>query len=132
MTYHNSYYMVNKQEQLIKVISFYEKQIEVLDNMLIEITERYKNSENKNEKEDFHKRFAEKQILINDLKTNLYSNNVLLTADIAQNQGRMADKFLYQNIKIEEEVAQFEKEINELNKDFKNYLIENLKPNYTD
>jgi hypothetical protein len=124
--------MVNKQEQLIKVISFYEKQIEVLDNMLIEITERYKNSENKNEKEDFHKRFAEKQILINDLKTNLYSNNVLLTADIAQNQGRMADKFLYQNIKIEEEVAQFEKEINELNKDFKNYLIENLKPNYTD
>ncbi len=126
MTYHNSYYMVNKQQQLIKVINFYEKQIEVLDNMLIEITERYKNSENKNEKEDFHKRFAEKQILINDLKTNLYANNVLLTADIAQNQGRMADKFLYQNIKIEEEVAQFEKEINELNKDFKNYLIENL------
>ncbi len=126
MTYHNSYYMVNKQQQLIKVINFYEKQIEVLDNMLIEITERYKNSENKNEKEDFHKRFAEKQILINDLKTNLYANNVLLTADIAQNQGRMADKYLYQNIKIEEEVAQFEKEINELNKDFKNYLIENL------
>ncbi len=126
MTYHNSYYMVNKQQQLIKVINFYEKQIEVLDNMLIEITKRYKNSENKNEKEDFHKRFAEKQILINDLKTNLYANNFLLTADIAQNQGRMADKFLYQNIKIEEEVAQFEKEINELNKDFKNYLIENL------
>ena len=126
MTYHNSYYMVNKQQQLIKVINFYEKQIEVLDNMLIEITERYKNSENKNEKEDFHKRFAEKQILINDLKTNLYANNFLLTADIAQNQGRMADKFLYQNIKIEEEVAQFEKEINELSKDFKNYLIENL------
>jgi len=126
MTYHNSYYMVNKQQQLIKVINFYEKQIEVLDNMLIEITERYKNSENKNEKEDFHKRFAEKQILITDLKTNLYANNVLLTADIAQNQGRMADKYLYQNIKIEEEVAQFEKEINELNKDFKNYLIENL------
>jgi len=126
MTYHNSYYMVNKQQQLIKVINFYEKQIEVLDNMLIEITERYKNSENKNEKEDFHKRFAEKQILINDLKTSLYANNVLLTADIAQNQGRMADKYLYQNIKIEEEVAQFEKEINKLNKDFKNYLIENL------
>ena len=126
MTYHNSYYMVNKQQQLIKVINFYEKQIEVLDNMLIEITKRYKNSENKNEKEDFHKRFAEKQILINDLKTNLYANNFLLTADIAQNQGRMADKFLYQNIKIEEEVAQFEKEINELSKDFKNYLIENL------
>ena len=126
MTYHNSYYMVNKQQQLIKVINFYEKQIEVLDNMLIEITERYKNSENKNEKEDFHKRFAEKQILINELKTSLYANNVLLTADIAQNQGRMADKYLYQNIKIEEEVAQFEKEINKLNKDFKNYLIENL------
>jgi hypothetical protein len=118
--------MVNKQQQLIKVISFYEKQIEVLDNMLIEITERYKNSENKNEKEDFHKRFAEKQILINDFKTNLYANNFSLTVDIAQNQGRMADKFLYQNIKIEEEVAQFEKEINELSKDFKNYLIENL------
>ena len=126
MTYHNSYYMVNKQQQLIKVINFYEKQIEVLDNMLIEITERYKNSKNKNEKEDFHKRFVEKQISINDLKTSLYANNVLLTADIAQNQGRMADKYLYQNIKIEEEVAQFEKEINKLNKDFKNYLIENL------
>lgn len=126
MTYQNSFYMVSKQQQLIKVINFYEKQIEVLDNMLIEITEKYKNLEKKYEKEDFHKRFAEKQILINDLKTNLYANNVLLTADIAQNQGRMADKFLYQNIKIEEDVAQFEKEINELSKDFKNYLIENL------
>lgn len=126
MTYQNSFYMVSKQQQLIKVINFYEKQIEVLDNMLIEITEKYKNQEKKYEKEDFHKRFAEKQILINDLKTNLYANNVLLTADIAQNQGRMADKFLYQNIKIEEDVAQFEKEINELSKDFKNYLIENL------
>lgn len=126
MTYHNSFYMVSKQQQLIKVINFYEKQIEVLDNMLIEITEKNKNQVKKYEKENFHKRFAEKQILISELKTNLYANNILLTADIAQNQGRMADKFLYQNIKIEEDVVQFEKEINELSKDFKNYLIENL------
>lgn len=126
MTYYNSYYMVNKQQQLIKVINFYEKQIEVLDNMLIEITEKYNKRDDKNGKVDFHKRFAEKQILINDLKTNLHTNNFLLTADIAQNQGRMADKFLVQNIIIEKEVAQFEKEINELNKDFKNYLLEIL------
>ena len=126
MTYTNSYYMVNKHQQLIKIVNFYEKQIEVLDNMLEEITARYKTATSFSEKEHFHKRFVEKQKLINELKNEINSNNYLLTNDIVQNQGRLTDKFVNQNKQIEEEVVLFEKEVNELSKDFKMYLLEKL------
>ena len=126
MTYTNSYFMVNKHQQLIKIVSFYEKQIEVLDNMLEEITARYKTSSSISEKEHFHKRFVEKQKLIENLKNEINSNNYLLTNDIVQNQGRMTDKFVHQNKQIEAEVAMFEKEVNALSKDFKMYLLEKL------
>jgi hypothetical protein len=118
--------MVNKHQQLIKIVNFYEKQIEVLDNMLEEITARYKTATSFSEKEHFHKRFVEKQKLINELKNEINSNNYLLTNDIVQNQGRMTDMFVNQNKQIEEEVVLFEKEVNALSKDFKMYLLEKL------
>jgi len=126
MTYTNSYYMVNKHQQLIKIVNFYEKQIEVLDDMLEEITTRFKTANSFSEKEYFHKRFVEKQKLINELKNEINSNNYLLTNDIVQNQGRMTDKFVHQNKQIEADVVLFEKEVNALSKDFKTYLLEKL------
>jgi len=126
MTYLNSYYLVDKQNQLMRMVNFYEKQIDVLDNMLEEVTQKYNALNKSKESNYFRERFVEKQNLINELKHDLNVNNFLLTRDLAHNQGKMSDVYVNENKHIEEHVVSFEKEVNELSKDFKNYILDKI------
>ena len=126
MTYLNSYYLVDKQKQLMRMVNFYEKQIDVLDKMLEEFTHKYNTLNEEKESNYFHERFVEKQNLINELKHDLNVNNFLLTRDLAQNQGKMSDVYVTENKHIEEHVVSFEKEVNELSKDFKLYILDKI------
>ncbi len=126
MTYLNSYYLVDKQKQLMRMVNFYEKQIDVLDKMLEEVTQKYNALNESKESNYFHERFVEKQNLINELKHDLNVNNFLLTRDLAHNQGKMSDVYVNENKHIEEHVVSFEKEVNELSKDFKNYILDKI------
>lgn len=124
MTYTDSYFLVNKHEQLLKIVNFYEKQIEVLDEMLDEISERYNAVKSAKERKYFHEKFIEKQNLIHELKHNINVNNYLLTKDITQNHGKLTDTLIIENKHIEKDVVSFEREVNELSKDFKLYLLQ--------
>ncbi len=126
MTYLNSYYLVDKQKQLMRMVNFYEKQIDVLDKMLEEFTHKHNTLNEEKESNYFHERFVEKQNLINELKHDLNVNNFLLTRDLAQNQGKMSDVYVTENKHIEENVVSFEKDVNELSKDFKLYILDKI------
>jgi Zn-dependent oligopeptidase len=108
------------------MVNFYEKQIDVLDNMLEEVTQKYNALNKSKESNYFRERFVEKQNLINELKHDLNVNNFLLTRDLAHNQGKMSDVYVNENKHIEEHVVSFEKEVNELSKDFKNYILDKI------
>ena len=126
MTDVNSYYLENKHKQLLRIVNFYEKQIDVLDKMLEEVSERYKTSTSESEKEHFHKAFIEKQNFINDLKHNININNYLLTKELTQKNGIVSEVLVNENKVIENDVVKFENEVNELSKDFKMYIMNRI------
>ena len=110
----------------MKIVNFYEKQIDVLDKMLDEVSERYKTSTSETEREHFHKAFIEKQNFINDLKHDININNYLLTKELTQKEGKVSEVLVNENKIIEHDVVKFENEVNELSKDFKLYIMNRI------
>lgn len=126
MTYTDSYFMVNKHQQLLKLVDFYKKQIEILGEMLDEVSKTYEHINHNKERLYFHDRFSEMKMEIMALKNEINLNNNLLTEDLVLNKGKRTDTLVAENKKIEKEVISFEKEMNELNKDFKLFIIHNV------
>lgn len=126
MIYTSNYFLENKYLQLLKIVSFYEKQIDVLDSMLYEVTGRFLKNTSESERAHFHRAFNEKQIEIGYLKRNIDRNNKALNSDLQENFGRNAEILVDENKKIEKEVMMMEKDINELNKEFRYFLISKM------
>ena len=125
MTELNAFYADKKYQQLIKIVNFYEKQIEVLKDMLQEIEWRYEGTTTKFDRAFYEKAFEEKHNKINLLKHQLNVNKYLLTeANI--NTAEDDEQLIHQNKEIEMMVNDFEKEVNTLSKEFKMYIINTI------
>lgn len=125
MTDHISFYTDKKYQQLIKIVNFYDKQIEVLKEMLQEISWRYEGVATKGARVFYEQAFEEKQNKINLLKHQLNVNkSSLKEAEI--NALEDPELFIHQNKEIEMMVTDFEKEVNALSRDFKLYVINKL------
>jgi hypothetical protein len=122
----NSYFIDNKYNQLLRVVQFYERQIDVLDSMLYDVAGKYLRSTSEADRIHFRRAFHEKQIEIEHLKRNLTINKKMLNEDLEINHGQNADELIRENLKIEEDVNQLEKEINRLNNDFKYFVTHNI------
>ena len=119
----HSYFQIKKQFQLMKIVNFYEQQIETLDKMLQEIEHKYVNSSIE-ENISFHKAFIDKIELINEIKKTITENQF-------ENNDDEIDVNNYEfvtntNKSLENKVGKIEREINELSKDFKLYLINSI------
>jgi len=125
MTNYVSFYADKKYHQLIKIVNFYDKQIEVLKEMLKEIEWRYGGSTTKIDRFFYEKAFEEKHNKINVLKHKLNVNKYLLT-EAELNSSEDSETLIHQNKEIETLVNDFEKEVNELSKDFKLYVINKI------
>jgi hypothetical protein len=125
MTNYVSFYADKKYHQLIKIVNFYDKQIEVLKEMLKEIEWRYGGSTTKIDRFFYEKAFEEKHNKINVLKHKLNVNKYLLT-EAELNSSEDSETLIHQNKEIENLVNDFEKEVNELSKDFKLYVINKI------
>jgi hypothetical protein len=107
----------------MKIVNFYEQQIETLDKMLQEIEHKYVNSSIE-ENISFHKAFIDKIELINEIKKTITENQF-------ENNDDEIDVNNYEfvtntNKSLENKVGKIEREINELSKDFKLYLINSI------
>ncbi len=123
MTYIESFQLANKHRKLLKIVNFYERQIDVLDKMLDEFASKYASCASSAEKREFHKAFEEKQIMVSDLKQHIKNNDYLLSKEVQQKEGRIETLLLQDEEHIEKDVMKFEREVNELSREFREYLI---------
>lgn len=126
MNYTATHFLENKQQQLMKMVSFYDRQIDVLKEMMDEFIIKYYQQSDNIANENFNKQFFEKKKQIEFLKNSLIRNNYLLTNDINYNKGRFADTLIFENEKIEKEIKILEKSINALSQKIKLYIINNV------
>jgi phosphopantetheine adenylyltransferase len=126
MNYTESHFLENKQQQLMKMVSFYDRQIDVLKEMMDEFIIKYYHQTQSNNREDIDNQFLEKKKQIEFLKSSLVRNNYLLTKDINYNQGKLVDTLVNENENLEKEIKEMEKEINELSQKIKLLIINKI------
>ena len=116
----------NKNFKFLKIVNFYDSQIKVLDDMLKEVNEKSKNSKSTLECDFFQNEFLSKQKMIVDLKKNIINHNYLITKELNQNEDVVLEQLSNQNKSIENNILTFEKDVNELSKDFKLYILNKI------
>lgn len=126
MNYTESHYLENKQHQLLKMVNFYDRQVDVLKEIIDDFILKYYNQVQEDRKNNFYTMFTEKKKEIEYLKNALAKNNFLLTNDINYNHGKLVDTLVYDNEKLENEIKKMEIEINELSKKIKLYIINKI------
>lgn len=119
-------YNLKKCNQLISTLSFYEKQIEALEMMLNDVIVRFIDKINFDKKDWYTKLFEEKKIAIKLLIVKLEQNKNAFSYsntpefNFEENEENESIK------KLSMEVYNFEKEITELSKSLKYFLIDIL------
>lgn len=126
MSYTQSFQLVNRYRRLMKIVNFYEHQIDVLDQMLGEFSHKYVSFGGGGDTDFFHKAFEEKHHLINGLKNHLNNNNYLVSKALHEGDSNVSPVLVEENELLEKDVMKFEREVNELSREFKDYLINKI------
>jgi len=121
---------LKKCNQLLSNVAFYEKQIEALETMLNDVMVRFTNNISFDKKTWYSNSFEEKKLAIKLLKEKLEQNKNTLShsplsefnveENVEENDENESIK------KLSVEVYNLEKEINELSKSLKYFLIDIL------
>jgi hypothetical protein len=117
---------LKKCNQLLSNVEFYEKQIEALEMMLNDVMVRFTNNISFDKKTWYTNSFEEKKLAIKLLKEKLEQNKYTLSHsslsefNVEENDENESFK------KLSIEVYNLEKEINELSKSLKYFLIDIL------
>ncbi len=117
---------LKKCNQLLSNVEFYEKQIEALEMMLNDVIVRFTNKISFDKKAWFTKLFDDKKESLKIIKFKLENARIEInhSVSIDLDQGEMES---YEQIKkMSNEVYNLEKEINELSKSLKLFLIDIL------
>jgi len=119
-------FSLKKCNQLISIVDFYEKQIDALEMMLNDVIIRFTNKISFEKKSWYSNSFEAKKETIKLMKRKLEQNKQAIEffQIIEKNQDSIVSNEC--NKKISNEVYQFEKEINELSKSLKYFLIDIL------
>jgi septal ring factor EnvC (AmiA/AmiB activator) len=117
---------LKKFNQLISNVVFFGKQIEALEIMLNEVMVRFTNNISFEKKTYYKKSFEDKKEAIKSLKLKLENSEMALTqSPLTEFEDEENDTYK-QIKKMSNEVYNLEKEINELSKSLKYFLIDIL------
>jgi hypothetical protein len=117
---------LKKCNQLISNVAFYEKQIEALEMMLNDVMVRFTNNISFDKKSWFTKSFEYKKEAIRLMKLKLENAKIVINHS-ALTEFESEENDSYKQIKkMSIEVYNLEKEINELSKSLKLFLIDIL------
>jgi hypothetical protein len=124
MTYTNVFNIGSKHIKLLRLVNFYEKEIELLSKLLADVIKKNDKLFSLPDAEHFQNLFIVHQNHINDLRHSINLNKLLTVKDAKYNDGNVEDHALIdENIKIENEVLSFEKSVMSLRHDFKKFML---------
>ena len=123
MAYTNVFNIGNKHLKLLRLVNFYEKEVDLLNKLLEDVLKKNKHLYSIPEAEHFQNLFIVKQNHINDLRHSINANKLSSVKEAKVNAGNIDDTLVDENVKIEKEVLSFEKSVMELRHDFKKFML---------
>ena len=117
---------LKKCNQLLSNVEFYEKQIEALEMMLNDVIVRFTNKISFDKKAWFTKLFDDKKESLKMIKFKLENARIEMDHSVSTELDQVEMESYEQIKKLSVEVYNLEKEINELSKSLKLFLIDIL------
>jgi hypothetical protein len=122
MSYTATSHCGNEHEQWLKSISFYDDDLDVLENRLTEIVKENNRQEVMTGVEHFQNQFMIQRNNISDLKHNIKKHASNVAADAQIHAGKMDEFFVDEHGNLKSEVDSFEKVMNDLRHEFSLFL----------
>jgi hypothetical protein len=122
MSYTATSHCGNKHEQWLKSISFYDDDLDVLENRLTKIVKKNNGQEVLTGVEHFQNPFMIQRNNISDLKHNIKKHAGNVAADAQIHAGKMDEFFVDEHGNLKSEVDSFEKVMNDLRHEFSLFL----------
>lgn len=113
----------SKHLKLLRLVNFYEKEVDLLNKLLEDLLKKNKELYSIPEAEHFQNLFIVQHNHIDDLRQSINVNKLLTDKDVRLNAGNVDNTLLDENLKIEKEVLAFEKSVMELRHDFKKFML---------
>ncbi len=122
MTYTTSLRMGNKHQELNKILSFYEKDIDFLKTLLNEVVAKNNGFEVRAEAEHFQNQFIIQQRNIEELRKKVLLNKQEAAKEAISHAGKVDERLIADIITTEKEVDRIEIIITGIRKEFKRFV----------
>jgi hypothetical protein len=106
----------------LKLLSFYKEDIDILKNRLLEVAGKNTSAEAMAGVEHFQNQFIVQRNNIDEMNHSINEYAHQLAGEIQQHAGKVSLTIIEKNTKLNDEVKQLEKIINELRQEFNLYL----------
>jgi len=123
MGYINIFHLGNKHQQLIRMVNYYNKELEIFEKVLDDVADKNNTEESREDVTTFHTRFNDQHNNIQNLKNQINVNKFLFFKDVKQHAGKVKERLVQENFIIENKVIEFERSIKNLKHDLKRYLM---------
>jgi hypothetical protein len=122
MSYTNATHLTTSREESLKTLDFYEKELDISGNRLLEVAKKNTGGEAVTGIEHFQNQFIVQRRNITELKHRITANHHQAADDALHHAGKVEIMVAGANSQIGEDVKIFEKIFNELRQEFKVFL----------
>lgn len=123
MSYQAVSHCGNDHQQWIKSIDFYKDDIKTLQTRLAEVATRNSAKEVLARVEHFQNQFIVQRNNIDELKHRIHEHDGKVAKDVFQHVGKIESAQVSEHDRIKAEVEGFEKVVNDLRKEFNEFLV---------
>lgn len=122
MSYTNIMHLGNAHQEWLRALDFYATEVEILKKRLLEIASKNTSKESGAEIEHFQNQFIIQRNNIDELKHSINEHNHKVSEVAKNHAGHIEESYIEEHHKIEEEVREFEKVVNDIRREFNIFL----------
>ncbi len=122
MTYTTINHCGINHSEWLKGLEFYDAEIDIMQNRLLEIVKKNNGKEMMAEVEHFQNQFIVQRDNIDQLQHDIRLHDKEVATEAQAHAGKMKSSGLDEHSKLQEQVESFEKVFNELRQEFKGFL----------
>ena len=123
MTYTSALHLGNTHQEIVKLLDFYQKEIDFLEKMLAEVVNKNTAQEALAQAEHFQNQFLIQKRNIDEYRNRIVHNAQLSSIDSQEHAGKVDERLVLDAESMVKEVQTFEQIMNELRTEFKQFLV---------
>jgi uncharacterized protein YnzC (UPF0291/DUF896 family) len=126
MSYTNTEKLGIEHTEWLKAIDFYDSEMDILENRLIEIVQKNNKSSVLAEVEHFQNQFIVQRNNIDEMRHNIKEHMHKVETESIRHAGHIPSELVGEHTAVKDSLVSFEKVIQELRKEFNDFLSKHM------